>query len=818
MMITGPGFGENAVVAGRYLMLLVAVITTGLLWLLARRIGLSRWAAAAAVTVTAVSPLAISLSRSVYLDNLAVAWVLGGLVLLCSPRHRLSAMFGAAICFGVSVLTKETMLLLVPMVAWLVWLKTAPATRRYALAVFTAVSGLVVSTYVLMAAVRGELIPGPGHVSLWEGIKFQLWQREAGGTLGDPDSLKRHTIDEWLQLDPVLPLLAAPVGLAALLIERLRPFAVGLLTLVVMVVRPGYLPVPFVIAVVPLTALLAAGLGEEAITLLRRTAESRSPRAVRLRMAAALSTAFAASVIVALWQPSYHQVLATDDDASLRQAQQWIADNVPKHDRLIVDDAVWVDLVRDGRARQNVIWSYKVDTDEQVQNWAPDGWADYEWVVSTASMRANMPETGVLTDAINHSRPVATFGSGGKKVDVMRVESGAASSKPAPPAVPSFGGQVATRMDPSSDPDAVAALQSRTVDQRVTATLAVLAAMQPVILENIAAQPEEELVGTPRREFTLAGPPDRLRIFTAFLERQQDPFAVESTHMVNDRLIVRFPSRTTDIGLSDDAVAVADGTAVLRVTDMRRPAPDENLELVRIDGTPAGSFPLQGNANPADYRTLPAGTYVMTSVADRGGTPRIRQAFTVEPGASYTLALFSASESNEVAAQLAPDGPPADSPSPAVRLLHAAGAAGSVKLTLNAAGRESTVLADNASYGLITGYAPQPAGPYDAVITANGREWHRPVELADGQPTTLVLVDGQDGPTLLPMNDAPGVAAPLDPPALVSPAAETVADKSPSQSMATEDPRQQIIPLALCALVIGAAVTAAMRMRRRQHR
>ncbi|MBY0285780.1 MAG: glycosyltransferase family 39 protein [Mycobacteriaceae bacterium] len=818
MTITGPGFGENAVVAGRYLMVLVAVLTAGLLWLLARRVGLSRWAAAAAVTITAVSPLAIALSRSVYLDNLAVAWVLGGLVLLFTPRHRLSAMFGAAICFGVAVLTKETMLLMAPMVAWLVWIKTAPATRRYALAVFTAVFGLVVSTYVLMAVVRGELIPGPGHVSLWEGIKFQLWQREAGGTLGDPGSLKRHTIDEWLQLDPVLPLLAAPIGLAALLIERLRPFAVGLLTLVVMVVRPGYLPVPFVIAVVPLTALLAAGLGEEALARLRRTAEPHTARKLRTRRAAALSTAFAASVIVALWQPSYHQVLTNNDDASLRQAQRWISENVPKKDRLIVDDALWVDLVRDGRARQNVIWSYKVDTDEQVQNWAPKGWADYDWVVSTASMRANMPKTGVLTDAMNQSRPVASFGTGGKKVDVLRVASGASSANPAPPAVPAFGGQVAARMDPSSDPDALAALQSRTVDQRVTATLAVLAAMQPVVLENIAAQSQEELVGTPRREFTLSGPPDRLQIFATFLERQQDPFAVESTRMLNDQLIVRFPSRAIDIGLGDDPGAVSDGTAALRVMDMRRPTPAENLELVRLDGTSAGSFPLHGNANPADHRTLPAGTYVVTTVAERGGAARLRQAFTIKPGASYTLALFSAAESSEVAAQLAPDGPPAGSPPPAVRLLHAAGAVGSVKLTLNAAGREPTMLADNASYGLITGYAPQPAGAYDAVITANGREWHLPVELADGQPTTLVLIDGQDGPTLLPMSDTPGVAAPLAPPSLASPTAAPITEKAPAQSVTAEDPRQQVIPVALCAVVISMAAAAAVRIRRRQHR
>ncbi|HEX3288097.1 MAG TPA: glycosyltransferase family 39 protein, partial [Mycobacterium sp.] len=302
--ISGPDFGGNAVAAGRYLMVVVAAITAALLWSLARRIGMSRWAAAVAVAIFALSPLAISLSRMVYLDNLAVAWVLGALVLLCSPRYRLSAMFGAATCFGIAVLTKETMLLLLPMFAWLVWTRTAPATRRYALAVFVAVFGVVVSTYVLMAVLRGELVPGPGHVSLWDGIRFQLWDRTAGGALGDPYSLKRHTVDEWLQLDPALPFVAVPITLAALFVERLRPFAVGLVVLIAVVVRPGYLPVPFILSALPLTALLAAGTVEAALRYLFRTVRQRSIGLRRFGGPALAAGALIVSIAVSLWLPS----------------------------------------------------------------------------------------------------------------------------------------------------------------------------------------------------------------------------------------------------------------------------------------------------------------------------------------------------------------------------------------------------------------------------------------------------------------------------------------------------------------------------------
>ena len=814
-MVSGNGFGGSAVISGRYLMAFVAVVTAVLLWTLARRIGMSRWAAAGAVTIFAVSPLAISLSRSVYLDNLAIAWLLGALVLVCSPRHRLSAIFGAAACFGICVLTKETMLLFVPMVAWLVWIKTAPATRRYALTVFAAVFGVVVSTYVLMAMVRGELLPGPGHVSLWEGIKFQLWQREGSGALTDPQSLKRHTIDEWLALDIVLPLLAAPIALTALFIERIRPFAVGLVILIVTIVRPGYLPVPFVIAALPFVALLAAGIGEVWVDRLRR-ATPASGRALLVRSAAMATAALVTSVVVSLWLPSYHSVLVADDDAPMRQAQQWISENVGKRDRLIVDDALWVDLVEDGRDRRKVIWSYKVDTDEQVQNWAPRGWADYEWVVSTASMRANMPERGVLTDAMAHARPVATFGSGGKRVDVLRIDTGSAASKPAAPAVSAFGGQVAARLDAASNPDALAALQSRTVDQRVLAALAVLSSTQPVVLEGLSSTAAEETAGTPQREFTLAGAPDQLRSFAAFFKRQQGPFVVEMAQLTDDRLRVRFPARATDIGLGENTGAAPDGSATVRVADMRRAPPADHLEFVRIDGGAVGSIHSNAGTDPAAYRTIPAGTYVMMTVGDPGGAPKMRQAFTVRPGGTYTLALFSAAESNEVAAQLAPDESPGGAPGPSVRLLHAAGVAGPVRLALTPAGGRPTVLADNAQYGLITGYAPLPAGPYEAAVTANGREWRLPVQLTGDGPATLALTDGPDGPLLQPMRDVPDGAVPLDPPGLTMPAAGSAPEKTPPQTVDSGTPRRKAIPLVACVAVIASAVIVAVKSRGRQ--
>ena len=89
--------GGNAVTAGREAMLVAHLVSSGLLYVLARRLGFARgWSVVALVLYTA-SPLALSMHRMVFLDNLAMPWLIGAFVLACTPRHRLSAYAGAAL-------------------------------------------------------------------------------------------------------------------------------------------------------------------------------------------------------------------------------------------------------------------------------------------------------------------------------------------------------------------------------------------------------------------------------------------------------------------------------------------------------------------------------------------------------------------------------------------------------------------------------------------------------------------------------------------------------------------------------------------------
>jgi hypothetical protein len=68
-----------------------------------------------------------------------------------------------------------------------------------------ALFGLLAATYPLYAPLKGELLPGPTHVSLFDAIRFQLADRASSGSVLDPNSLSRGTVNLWLGADPWLP-------------------------------------------------------------------------------------------------------------------------------------------------------------------------------------------------------------------------------------------------------------------------------------------------------------------------------------------------------------------------------------------------------------------------------------------------------------------------------------------------------------------------------------------------------------------------------------------------------------------------------------
>ncbi|GAB7193708.1 hypothetical protein NUM3379_44180 [Kineococcus sp. NUM-3379] len=497
----------SAVAAGREAVLVATAVTALLLWVLARRLALPRWAAAVAVLLFTLPPAAVVVHRGVHPENLAAPWAVGALVLVASPGRRLPAFAGAGLAYAVAVLTAPSWLLLAPAVASLLWQRSEGPARGRALA---AAASLFVVPFALLAAsaaLRGEPLGAlaaalPG--SLTAALGTALPHPPDAGTL-------------------LLPALLVAAGAAGLVVRRLRPVAVGALVVgVALALRgPGRSgpPVPAAAVALPLVALLPAGVAAAAWRRWRNLAGHRSPalRAAQERAGVALgalalvavATTLAAAV---LWPRPLLALTTGDPDAATpaSRAAAWVGAEVPRGERVGTDGALGLDLLLHGRARADV-----------VPAGAAAGAGSWEWLLSTRAVREEAGRSPALASALAGSDAVAVFGSGGGRVEVRRAPEATASpapagtAAPAAPAAPAGGeateaaraqaGAALTR-NPAlgASPEAAAVLRSGRADPRLLVLLAALAQRHDLEVVDLPAVVGEDAAGRLRRTVQVA--------------------------------------------------------------------------------------------------------------------------------------------------------------------------------------------------------------------------------------------------------------------------------------------------------------------------
>ncbi|MEU1781452.1 glycosyltransferase family 39 protein [Streptomyces abikoensis] len=444
----------------RVAMLLVTAVSAVLLYVLARRLGLRRWAAALGMALFGLSPLSVVLQREIFLDNIAVLWILLAFCLAASPRRHLWHHFGAGLAAAVAVLSKETMLVVLPALLLTMWRHTHRDTRKFAVTGAITACVLTGLAYPLFALLNHELFPGDGHVSLIDGIKYQM-SRAGSGFILDDRSGAHAVLRSWLYYDRVLPLagLAAVLLLAAARWSRtgraLAGPATAAVILALVALRPsGYLPAMYVIQMLPFLALsLAAavsaaleparatfqplrrlrsgGPGAEPLEETGRGGTGATPthprRPALLRRAATLAIALtAAAVALPHWYDATHTALTTDTNAPYRAAAHWLRDrtNVPEpsRTRVLADDAIWLDLVHAGyRPGTGAVWFYKADLDPAITKTLPRGWRDVDYVVASPTVRRDAPTLPLVKAALVNSETVASFGEGDGRIEIRRV-------------------------------------------------------------------------------------------------------------------------------------------------------------------------------------------------------------------------------------------------------------------------------------------------------------------------------------------------------------------------------------------------------------
>lgn len=258
------------------------------------------------------------------------------------------------------------------------------------------------------------------------------------------------------------------------------------------------------------------------------------------------------AVAVPLWTGQLRGFFLSDQDAPIRNAQSWVADNVPHNSRLLVDDAMWVDLVNAGFARKNVIWYYKIDTDSDVMSTSPNGWRDSDYVVTTESMRSSAGGAAEVSDAIENSSVVARFGDGRQRVDVRRIHpEGASAAKTAADdaaaARAQAGSDLAANPGLSAGDDVIDALNDGRVDGRALVVVGQLLALGPVEIAELRQLPGEE--DQPFRQLVLrADSTTASAQMSDWLESVTGDYAPESVDSAENKgdVLVTFPAIGSD--------------------------------------------------------------------------------------------------------------------------------------------------------------------------------------------------------------------------------------------------------------------------------
>jgi 4-amino-4-deoxy-L-arabinose transferase-like glycosyltransferase len=419
----------------RLAMLLVSAASAVLLYVLARRLSLPRGAAGLAMVLFGLSPLSVVLQREIFLDNIAVTWTLLAFCLAASPSRHLWHHFGAGLAAAAAVLTKETMLVVLPALFVTMWRHSHRDTRKFALTGAVTACVLIGTAYPLFALLKGELLPGGGHVSLWEGITYQM-SRPGSGFLLEHGTGSYGVLHSWLYYDRILPLGGLAGALLLLVTFRwsvtaraLAGPALAVAILALVALRPnGYLPAMYVVQALPFLALvLAGGAASVAHAVLRgrrTTQESAQVTWGRRGLAAVLLVA-AGSYVVPRWYDGDRTAVTADANAPYRAASSWLRTEVkdPEDTRVLVDDGLWLDLVHDGyRPGLGAIWFYKADLDPAVTRTMPRGWKDLDYVVASPTVRRDAADLPNVKAAIEHSTPVATFGTGEDRIEIRRID------------------------------------------------------------------------------------------------------------------------------------------------------------------------------------------------------------------------------------------------------------------------------------------------------------------------------------------------------------------------------------------------------------
>ena len=430
--LTGGFFAfGNALNSGRVLMVLYDAGSSLLVYLIAQRVSGRRAIGLLAMVIFSFSPLSLLYQRQVFLDNIAVFWLLLSFYMLIISKSRMRYLVGAGLAFGCALLSKETIALFIPVMVYGLWLNLSRYQRLFGLVTFTYTVIALGFSLILLALIKGELFPYAWHLpwdhhphlSLLDTLSVQVHRSASEG------SLIEAWTNFWTNSDPWL--IALSIGATAFNVfvgiwQRQRLFfGLAAVSYWLLLLRGGVVLPFYVIILIPLAAL---NVGLAVDTVLNIVQKYSRSEVLATALVGCLAVAFLANDAVRA-----DAIYTQHPTTAQTQAVVWIRDHVPQASVVVVNSYLYMDLRQQGGEGvgtaatypyAHVYWNIAYDP-ELHDGLLQSNWDRIDYIVADSEMLRDITTLGgpmtVIAVALQHSVLLQEF----RTDDNERLESNA---------------------------------------------------------------------------------------------------------------------------------------------------------------------------------------------------------------------------------------------------------------------------------------------------------------------------------------------------------------------------------------------------------
>lgn len=330
----------NAINTGRVFILLLKLLSILLLYLITKHFTNNVIFSALASLIYSVSPMGIFFQRRVLLDSIMTFWMLLSIWLVSQKTLTLYKIILSAVFFSIGVLSKETMIFLIPVYALIIHKNESISKKYRAIVIWVVISSFIISLYPFYALYKQEFFPTQGKpVSLVETLKKQSTRGSNLPFFNSKSDFAKQWSD-WIMLDSFILLGGVISTIANLLIgsfySKPKLYIPSLLIIFfgIFLMRGGLIFDFYIIPVIPLFALNIAVF----INLLYLK---------DIKLYKFILTLLMVFVILEYYiyvnkRLSFFYV--KDETKPQSEVVQWIINNIPNNSKIIIDSYAYVDL------------------------------------------------------------------------------------------------------------------------------------------------------------------------------------------------------------------------------------------------------------------------------------------------------------------------------------------------------------------------------------------------------------------------------------------------------------------------------------------